>query len=273
MSPRRISGIGALAPDFDAVLLDQFGVLHDGRTAFPGALEAVAELHEAGVRLAVLSNSGKRSRANAERLAAIGFDSALFDVVVTSGEVCRQRLEEELAAGRLAEGSAVYVMASSGEGSPLAGLPLHVAERAEDASLVLVAGRSSTAGPDVAAELAPVLPLARRGVPCLCANPDQVMYADGGSAPGPGVLAEAYAAAGGPVEMIGKPHAPIFEAALAALDQPARGRTLMIGDSRKHDIAGAAPLGLATLLVEGGVQSETASDGPEPDFVTTALAW
>lgn len=272
MTPARISGLSAIAEQFDAVLLDQFGVLHDGRAAFPGAQEAVLRLRSAGLRLAVLSNSGKRSAANAKRLATLGFEPGQFDAVVTSGELCRERLTAALASGQLTAGAAIYVVASSGEGSPLEDLPLRSAACADDAKLVLIAGRSpQRETPEE--EMKPLLPLAQRGVPCICANPDRTIYADGQPAPGPGVLAELYASAGGPLEMIGKPHAPIFEASLDALERPRAARTLMVGDSREHDIAGAAALGLKTLLIESGVQAEGHSGGPPPDFVMSRLVW
>lgn len=272
MTAQRLSGVGEVAERFDAVLLDQFGVLHDGRAAFPAAKDAVARLRSFGLRLAVLSNSGKRRQANAERLAALGFDLAHFAAVVTSGELCRQRLMAALTSGQLAEGAAVYVIESSEEGSPLEGLPLVRTFCPKEAALVLIAGRD-TREESPEQEIEPLLPLAQQKIPCICANPDMTIYAAGKAAPGPGRLAEAYAAAGGPVEMIGKPHAPIFQASLDALGLPEPARTLMIGDSRAHDIAGAAALGLATLLIESGVQADRDSGGPLPDFVASTLTW
>lgn len=42
-------------------LLDQFGVLHDGKVAYPQAVEACRALAEAGRRLVVISNSSRRA--------------------------------------------------------------------------------------------------------------------------------------------------------------------------------------------------------------------
>lgn len=41
-------------------LLDQFGVLHDGKVAYPEAIETCKRLAEAGRRLVVISNSSRR---------------------------------------------------------------------------------------------------------------------------------------------------------------------------------------------------------------------
>ena len=41
---KRIAGLREIAGQFDLFLVDQFGVLHDGVTAYPGAIEGLAEL-------------------------------------------------------------------------------------------------------------------------------------------------------------------------------------------------------------------------------------
>ncbi len=43
-----------------ALLLDQFGVLHDGRRPYPGAIEAVAAAAASGLKLLIISNSSRR---------------------------------------------------------------------------------------------------------------------------------------------------------------------------------------------------------------------
>jgi HAD superfamily hydrolase (TIGR01459 family) len=251
---REIAGLAAVADELEGVLLDQFGVLHDGRAAFPEALETVRRLRARGLKLAVLSNSGRTVGANAARLTRLGFAAGLFDVVLTSGELCRLRLGEDLAAGRLAQGARVFTVASGAEALPTEGLPLLAAVRAEEADLVLIAGRDPARW-SIEDDLDRLRPAALRGIRCLCANPDLTIYGPGGAAPGPGGLAAAYAEAGGPVEWFGKPHAEIFRRALVLLGDPDPSRVLMIGDSLEHDIAGAGRIGCRTLFVRGGVQS------------------
>ena len=48
-------------PGLQGVLLDQYGVLHDGQKAYPGAVAAVEALAAAGRKLLVLSNSSRRA--------------------------------------------------------------------------------------------------------------------------------------------------------------------------------------------------------------------
>ena len=47
-------------PQLQGVLLDQFGVLHDGKVAYPGAVDAVRHMAAQGLKLFILSNSSRR---------------------------------------------------------------------------------------------------------------------------------------------------------------------------------------------------------------------
>ncbi|TVQ57359.1 MAG: TIGR01459 family HAD-type hydrolase [Rhodobacteraceae bacterium] len=267
---RQIAGLGEIAGGFDAFLLDQFGVLHDGERAFPGAVDCATRLRALGRPVALISNSGRRAGPNIARLAKLGFAPALFDAVVTSGEACRDRLAAMLADGRLAPGAPVWLVAREGDLSVIEGLPLTRAGSPETAVLALIAGRDADRRrfEEDAADLAP---LARLGVPCLCANPDLTMYSAGGAAPGPGALAKAYAAAGGRVTMFGKPDPALFRAALARLGPFDPARVLVVGDSPAHDVAGAKAAGFAALLVEGGVQG--GETGEAADYAAPGFVW
>ena len=52
---REISGLRDIARDFDAMLIDQFGVIHDGQKLYQGAAEVLAELHRLGVPVIVMT--------------------------------------------------------------------------------------------------------------------------------------------------------------------------------------------------------------------------
>ncbi|MEM7524577.1 MAG: TIGR01459 family HAD-type hydrolase, partial [Pseudomonadota bacterium] len=136
----RIAALRDIADRFDAVLVDQFGVLHNGRAAFPGARACLDALRARGAPLIALTNSGKRAALNAARLARLGFPEALFQSVVSSGELTRMRLEAMLRDGSLAEGARVLLLSRDSDRSLVEGLPLVPVGLGEDAALVLIAG-------------------------------------------------------------------------------------------------------------------------------------
>ena len=82
-----ITGLRTITNHFDHVLLDQWGTLHEGKAVFPEAHDCVARLHDAGKRILILSNSGKRADSNQRRLTALGLPSDIYDGVLSSGEV------------------------------------------------------------------------------------------------------------------------------------------------------------------------------------------
>ena len=140
MTMRCIAGIGEIAAGFDALILDQFGVLHDGTSAYPQARHCVERLAAAGKRLVVLSNSGRRAAENRARLVALGFRSADFHAVLTSGEVVWQALAGRSDAFHRALGSRCYVVSESGEEFFLAGRALQPTGSVDAADFVLVLG-------------------------------------------------------------------------------------------------------------------------------------
>ena len=129
-----------------------------------------------------------------------------------------------------------------------------------------------------------------RSVPMLCANPDQKTIDVDGKTPlyMPGTMADAYKEMGGEVVLYGKPGVAHFSAALRAAGVDDAGRALMVGDSLRHDILGAAAAGLDSLfVVDSGVHATdmaevsekcvarlaAAEDVPVPTFVMRKFRW
>ncbi|MHB2166750.1 TIGR01459 family HAD-type hydrolase [Alsobacter sp. R-9] len=265
-----LAGVAELATRFKVALIDQFGVLHDGSAPYPGAVEALSRLKSAGVRVALLSNSGKRSEPNRRRNVGLGFDPTSWDALVTSGEVAWHILHQRRSS---TSRERCYLIARDRDSSAILGLGFDPAPSPAEADLILIAGsegdRRTLA--DYAAELEPA---ARTGVPALCTNPDDVMLTRVGPRFGAGRIAALYRDMGGTVTMIGKPYPEIYRFALRQLGDPPLSDVVAIGDSVAHDIAGARGAGMAAALVLGGVHSLGGDEGgPEPDFTLPAFRW
>ncbi|MEO0484494.1 MAG: TIGR01459 family HAD-type hydrolase [Pseudomonadota bacterium] len=245
---QRIDTIAEIAGGYDAVVFDQWGVLHDGTAPYPGAVRCLEALARP---VAVLSNSGKRAAPNADRIAAMGF-ARPFDTVMTSGEA----LWRDLDAGLIPHRRLYPIERAPGDAEHWAG-GLDVTLTGFDAcEAILLMGLpdGSTLG-----AWQPMLERARaRGLPLYCSNPDRASPRRGGQVISPGALAFAYRDMGGEVAFYGKPHRPIFDSLAAALGTS---RLLMVGDSLEHDIAGAAQAGWDSVFVGGGLYADTFSTG------------
>jgi ribonucleotide monophosphatase NagD (HAD superfamily) len=116
----RIEGLREIAGQFDGMLIDQFGVIHDGRELYPGTLRVLSELNGAGIPVAVMTNSGKRAEANRQRLVKMGVPREHFADCVSSGEV----------AYRMLLSSSVPSVDGKNEPSSALRLPSHMSQRA-----------------------------------------------------------------------------------------------------------------------------------------------
>jgi HAD superfamily hydrolase (TIGR01459 family) len=276
----KFRGVREIAGLFDCFIVDQFGVLHDGTRPYPGAAEALVKLKHAGKEILLLSNSGRRSAPNEQRLLRLGFEPGSWDHFLSSGEVAWRRLERSLKERGPGEPLKCMLIAREGDRSPVEGLPLKLVESSAQADIVLLSGSEADCF-DMDHYRRLLEPAAARRITCMCTNPDKIMLTAIGPRFGAGRIAEIYAEMGGPVTWIGKPFPEIYDAAKEMLGHPLA-RTACVGDSVEHDIAGGQGAGLATVLVATGVL-DTASDpekaglfrqyGATPDYLLPAFIW
>lgn len=248
----KIQGLSDIVEAFDLFLLDQFGVLHDGRNPYPGAIAALEHLKAEKKTIAILSNSGKRAAPNERRLAKLGFGRDLYDRFVSSGEVAWHILRQEAAAGSGLAAKRCFLIARDQDRSAVDGLDITLVDNPGEADLILITGSEADSHDehDYRRLLAPA---AAKKTMCVCTNPDKIMLTAIGPRFGAGRIAEIYEVLGGNVRWIGKPFPEIYRHALALSPDVDPSRTLCVGDSIEHDIAGAAAAGLKSLLVTDGI--------------------
>ena len=260
--PPRYRGLREIAPSYAGLLSDVWGVVHNGMRAFPDAVSALARYRSEGGRVALITNAPRRRQLVAEQLAALGVPADAYDVLVTSGETAHEQLRSR---GRLR----IFHVGTQIHRTLFDGLDVALVD--EDAcELVCCTGLfdDETETPDHYGER--LQRWRRKNLPMMCVNPDIVVERGDRLIWCAGALARDYRAAGGTVEMIGKPFAPVYEAAwqmLNALDGGpiARERLLAIGDGAETDLRGAQNFGLDALFVTGGIHAESFGDRSEPD--------
>jgi HAD superfamily hydrolase (TIGR01459 family) len=266
--PQLLNGFGPLADRYEAFILDQWGVLHDGLRPYPGVLETLERLHGSGRKIVLLSNSGRRAEFSGQRLAEIGFDLSMFDAVVTSGETGWLGFRDRREAPFTEFGRRCVLVTRDGDLTVAQGVGLELVADVADAEFIFLSGVEPP--PVTAEDYHPLLDRAlARDLPILCTNPDLVAVSGSELALAPGTLAARYAAAGGRVAYVGKPHAPVYRACRAALPGIAAGAIVCVGDSIAHDIKGANDAGLASAFVTDGIH---AAEFPADAEATARLA-
>ena len=83
-----VPSLASVADAYDIFLLDQFGVLHDGKNPYPGAIDAARSLASMG-KSYIISNSSRESSGTIEKLTAMGFNAAWFAGAKTSGDCAK----------------------------------------------------------------------------------------------------------------------------------------------------------------------------------------
>jgi HAD superfamily hydrolase (TIGR01459 family) len=279
--PTRLDGLAAISDRFDAAILDQWGVLHDGAKAPSGAIEADAAMVAAGKRLVVLSNSARFGSDSRDKLIALGYPLESFQGVVTSGETTFDLLRDRTDPLFAGLGRSVLLIAR--EPTLIDGLDYRAVD-VDSADFVLL-GSSTAPEKSLAEDFAAMLDrAAARGLPLICANPDRAGLAATGLIEAPGYLAAYYEKAGGVVRYLGKPHPEVYGRAAALLGGVPAERIIAIGDSLEHDIAGGRRFGCLTAFVEAGIHAADLAEpdglsrlyahyGAAPDFIIPKLLW
>ena len=260
MSPlpaiRHLDHLAAIAPEFDGYIVDLWGVVHDGLTPYPGAIDCLLRLRDAGRRVVLLSNAPRRVGPVREGLQRMGLPDDSYDGILTSGEATRALLEHRADPWIAAIGRRVLHLGPQKDANLYQGLDLEIVTDPADADLLLNTGPDDDAADDVLAVHMPLLRAsAAAGVPMLCANPDLEIVRGGHRIICAGLLASAYAQLGGRVRSIGKPYPEVYEQVRTMLGVP-RERVLAIGDALATDIAGAKAASIASCWVLGGIHAE-----------------
>jgi HAD superfamily hydrolase (TIGR01459 family) len=258
-----IEQFSPLARDYDVLLCDVWGVVHNGIAAFPEACDALARFRNKGGAVILITNA-PRAGANVQRILdrfAVPHDA--YDTIMSSGDVTHGIVETRLK-------QSVFHLGPERDLSIFAGLDVTFAP-AETADYVVCSGLfdDTRETPDDYREL--LTAMRARSLFMVCANPDIVVERGDELVYCAGAIADAYAEIGGQVLYCGKPHAPIYEAALgkaAALrgGPSALARVLAIGDSVRTDLKGAALFGLDCLFVVSGLHADEAGGRGAPDL-------
>ncbi len=249
-------GISDLSDSYNAFIIDQWGVLHNGERAYDGVADCLRELKERKKHIIILSNSGKRAEENKERLKKLGIGASLYDEIITSGEITWQGLQAQNEGVFENIGKKCFLMSRDGDLSLIGGLDdITVTPDIEEADFLLISG-SDAPEKTLADYYEPILRTAiRRRLKAVCANPDSRILVGSNSTFGPGMIARRYQDFGGVVHYIGKPHKPIFQYCIRQLQKQDiyPGQTVMVGDTMAHDILGAASMDIDTCLVKNGL--------------------
>ena len=248
------AGLSEIADKYDAILCDVWGVIHNGRSAFYDACDALVEYRKTGKPVILVTNAPVQAHKVESLFAPLGVRRDCYTAVASSGDATRLVLEARAPGPvwRLGTDESWERDDTLFEG---AGLEY---TGPEDAAFMVAMGMRDQMNDhpeDYREELAPY---AKRGVEMVCANPDIQVRVGNTLIWCAGAIARIYEEEGGPVIYPGKPHDAIYQLAYRHLERLGFGnipkdRLLAIGDGPITDIRGAMNQGIDSLYVGTGL--------------------
>jgi HAD superfamily hydrolase (TIGR01459 family) len=286
--PLALAGLADIANDYDILLCDVWGVIHNGRESWPEACDALSRFNRDHGHVVLISNSPRPASDVIAQLDGLGVPRESWRGFVTSGDATRMEL------ARRAPGPA-WIIGPQRDAALYAGLGLERAQGATGASFICITGPDddTTETPEDYRER--LTPAVGEGLELICANPDRIVQRGDQIIYCGGAIADLYASMGGKVIMVGKPFSPIYSLAINAaetlLGRPIeRSRTLCIGDGVVTDVLGANDQGLDCLFIAKGIHGDAArgetgaldpdlagkllqAEGAQARFATLELKW
>jgi len=248
--PSYTEGLRELIAHYDAFIVDQWGVIHEGKQFYPGAVETFECLKEANKPAIILTNSRKRASRNVERLTHMGLPPDLYTGLVSSAEILRDLLISQSSPPWNSLGDKVYIVAVQEDYALIQGTQYKSVPSIEQADFVLLLSTTEDI-PDSAHDHW-LNVAAKRNLPVFSSSADPLTVSPRGIFSGLAGIADAFTKLGGTIINIGKPDAIVYDPCLRLLPGINRSRVLAIGDQFASDVIGAKRLGFHAALVMTG---------------------
>ena len=260
--PPLLPHFSEIAPDYDVILSDVWGVVHNGVQAFPAACDALMRARARGAAVIFITNAPRPNEAVGRMLDRLHVPRETYDAMASSGDVTRAVIKAR-------RGQSLCHIGPERDHSVFAGLDVTF-ETLERADYVVCTGPydDEVEGPEDYRDRLKTM-LARK-LFMVCGNPDVVVERGDKLVYCAGAIADLYQTMGGEVLYAGKPYKPIYEMALE-LAKKARGRdvpasrVLAIGDSVRTDLKGARTMGVDFLFITSGIHAEEVGGRDTPD--------
>jgi HAD superfamily hydrolase (TIGR01459 family) len=257
-----MQGLADIAANYDAVLSDVWGVLHNGIVAHASACDALVRFRAGGGRVVLITNAPRPSADVIRILDRLNVPRDAYDDVVSSGDITRTMLSDYR--GRTLH----YVGPPHENDSLFEGLDITIGPAEEADAVVVTDLDTDDDTPDMYEDRIKVW--LKRNLPLIAANPDRVVEHGSRIIYCGGAVADLYEAHGGRILMAGKPYRPIYKQALALAEKAAgraleRSRLLAIGDSVRTDAIGAANFDTDFLFITGSIHAEELDAFGKPD--------
>ena len=239
MKIKKLEHLSEIFQEYDAFIIDLWGVMHNGVNLYNSAVKAVRELQSNKKRIVFLSNAPRPTKKVVEFLKKMKMDDKFLRNVFTSGEAALNSLKQNKF------GKKFYHLGPKRDDS----LFIDIKENKttlEESDFILCTGLFD----DEYENLQFYKDLLKNNTnkKLVCTNPDLIVHKGGVEEYCAGKIAEIFENLGGKVIYFGKPHKEVYLSCLKKNQ-----KTLVIGDNLRTDIKGANNMNLDSIFITSGV--------------------
>ena len=184
-----LSGLSSIASDYDAILCDVWGVIHNGKQAFSPACRALQEFRKHAPVILVTNAPVPKERVT-RLFPKFGVPMDCFDDVIASGDATRNEL-------KLFAPGPVYRIGLDEDFGVYAGLPLDFSDDPAVAKVICCTSLRDYPNGTPEPYRDELKRLAAHNLPMLCANPDLWVMRGDARLVCAGLIAQRYAQLGG----------------------------------------------------------------------------
>ena len=236
---------------YKIILVDQWGVIHNGKKKFVKSCNALKFLKKNKKKIILISNAAENTNYNKKHvLKKLKIFDDIYDYSVTSGEIFEENIN--LLKKKLNKNFLNCYLISHLKKNNLKNLGLRFKKKIKESDFILACSIKPDAHINTYYNL--LKKSLKYGKLMICINPDKKVF-DGKLNKlvwQIGKLAEYYENSGGKVLYFGKPYPKIFEKCLHVSKCKNKKKAIIIGDSIDNDILGGQKFGIDTMLIRNG---------------------
>ena len=239
MKIKKLGHLSEIFQEYDAFIIDLWGVMHNGVHLNKSAMNTVSELVSKGKRVVFLSNAPRPTKKVVEFLKKMKMEERFLKNVLTSGEAALNSLKQNKF------GEKFYHLGPQRDDSLFSDIKKNKTTL-QECDFILCTGLFDEEYENL--KFYEDLLRNYTNKKLICTNPDLVVHRGGDEEYCAGKIAEIFESLGGKVVYFGKPHKEVYLSCLKKNQ-----KTLVIGDNLRTDIKGANNMNLDSIFITSGV--------------------
>ncbi len=252
-SPIAINGVSEIFRNFETFFFDLWGVIHNGVRLFPDAITTIQKLKENNKKIVLISNAPRTNYSVKNFLKQLGFDLILIDFLVTSGDLTKEYLIENLE-------KKFFHLGPDKDKDIFEYKGINLTKNLNEADEIVCTGLENIQ--DDLTKYENIFKIAIQNEKIfICANPDETVIRGDKLEYCAGYLAKFYKEKGGKVKFYGKPYNEIYEYAKNKVEKKFKKKIinseiLAIGDNLNTDILGAKNYNIRSVFIVSGIHNK-----------------